>query len=145
MRSPLVLRGFLLGIALALAALLGVLVGDRRPPVERHSGRIVPDPVFPGQSVTVEWRASTHRACHGLVHRQVVDSAGTVWSLDAEPSSYAAGSRFLRRTFTIPVGTAWGPAKYRATVKFACNPLHYWWPITVEGPEVPFNVAPPKG
>jgi hypothetical protein len=43
----------------------------------------------------------------------------------------------------VPLATLPGPAKYRVTATYSCNPLHrVFWPIVVTQPDLSFYVTP---
>jgi hypothetical protein len=132
----------LLVLLIAFSGWIGVMVGDRELPIVRYSGVMTPDGPTPGSRVRVSYIVKYNRTCPATVTRTITDSTGTLWRLSTADAEYTVGNE-LSRSFFLPVGIAWGPAEYRATVSYVCNPLQNAWPIVSVGPVVRFNVAPP--
>lgn len=130
-------------VALFVVAPLTYMGFDREPPVDRMSGSMEPNKVHPGQMVTVTWYTKKHRRCNGDVSRQIIAADGKVHILEDADSSYSTQGDLLKRTFQIPIYIAYGPARYRSTVQFYCNPIHTYFPIKTVGPEVLFEIIPP--
>jgi hypothetical protein len=130
-------------VIIGIAGVLFYMATDRDPPFQRGPGRIFPVNPLPGSAVEVEWEGKRIRDCDGYVYRKIIDSHGVVFSIEGVPVTYfkTRNPDPLVRYFRLPVGAAPGPAKYIATTHYYCNPLHRWWPIVVETPQIDFNLA----
>jgi len=119
------------------------LLLDRAPPYERQSGRIVPENPKAGDTVAVHWTGERVRSCFGTVNRIIIDSSGVIHAFEAVDAVYADATqgKLLVREFTLPTQLPEGPAIYRATSLYVCNPVQRLWPIHFRGPDVKFNVA----
>lgn len=131
---------------LVAVLLVGGVLYDRRPVIEIESlhGRAVPPLVQEAGTLTIEWSAYRLRTCGTLVAREVVDAANVVFRLDQEsgPRSNALGFDIWRMTIPVPPSAAWGTARYRSTITYQCGITHGWFPVTVQSPEVPFEIVP---
>lgn len=128
------------------------MVFDRYPPYVRLDGIITPESPAPGDFVSVNWTIKVHRNCTPTprrnITRRVVDATGKhhdyepiegVYGLSPDPSGGA-----LSRSFQLPAFIASGPAIYKSSATFACNPLHTFWPIVVDTPDIKFTIAQPR-
>lgn len=116
----------------------------RSSPYDRSSGVITPENPRAGDVVSIHWVGNRTRECFGTVNRSVVDSQGVVYAFEAVSAIYASvenGTKLVRE-FTLPKQMAAGPATYKATTLFICNPIQRFWPIEIHGPDVHFDVAP---
>lgn len=149
--------------AIAFAAPAAWMLLDRDPPHIRESGQILADApadcgldddapkggIYPGSCVAVEWKIKTLRTCQrsstNSTMRRITDAQNVRWPIG--PVETVLGGthprRDLVRNFILPSGVAVGPASYHAISCFTCNPLHYLWPVCVDKPDIPFEVARP--
>lgn len=123
---------------------------DREPPYERVSGEILPPDPKPGDYVEVSWQIKVNRQCRRdqrrNVTRTIIDSIGKITDFDAVEGVYGGG-RFtegdtLNRGFYLPQTIDPGPAIYKSTACFACNPIQYLWPICISHPHINFTIRP---
>ena len=149
-------------IAIALAGPLTWMMLDREPPYISESGRITAAPpdrcglpdktpvgLMAGGCAAIDWKIKAIRNCKPAsqfnVTRVIVDQQGqhvlpkatSIYSLEEYPKE-------LTRYFPLPTTLAVGPASYRSTALYACNPLQYFFPIVVDRPDVLFTVGEAK-
>jgi hypothetical protein len=135
--------------AAALGAWFGVMALDREPPFmylpAEAGSKIVPNPANHGGMVSTDWHLTPiKRDCPRRVERvfENRDTGETVTTLDATPLSRAVltSSRSLSRSFVLPEIL---PVHndYYAIISFQCNSLHYFFPIVVITPKLPFDVV----
>ena len=138
-------------VSVAIVAPLMWMLLDRDPPYTDHVGTITPADPAPGDWITVDWKLTVHRVCHGWVQREIVDSQGVICNYDKQPairrdqlSNQQMGSPpdRLNRSFPLCDRAAPGPARYRALTCYQCNPLQKWWPICVRTPNIQFTIRP---
>lgn len=116
------------------AAISGVLVGDRIPPVNNLVGVVVPTKLRAGEDAVVRWKTAVTRQCESSTVRELIDSK-------AHTHVLSTGAPWeLEHSFAVPVDIPPGFSRYRAVVHFICNPLHQFFPIEVVSPEVLFEV-----
>jgi len=130
-------------LAVIVAGPLTWMALDRAPPVTRTAAGITPDPVRPGETVTVKFTLNTQRDCPGIIRREIIDAGKTIHRFEDVQATYAApdGNRHnFARELVMPRGLASGPAVYRSCVIAACNPIHYFWPIQQCEPVIKFTV-----
>lgn len=140
---------------------------DREPPYIRVSGQVVAvapeecglaagplDDIEPGSCVAVQWVIKPLRPCdpstRNNITRVIQDSERVNWPIgpvEGYIGSKQTASEPLTRFFRIPSGAAPGPAIYKSSATFACNPLQWvpwlqwlFWPITVSQPDLKFEI-----
>lgn len=152
LRNP---RQLILAAVLANCVIvpLAFMVLDREAPYSRTVGTIYPANPEPGSTVEVDWQIKTNRSCKPAVEnnlaRTITDSEKTVWSLTQIPTVFGRDIRDITNTvriarhFKLPGAIARGPAVYRSSAQFICDPFHlqHFWPITVEGPDIKFTIG----
>lgn len=130
-----------------------LIVGDRSSPYINLQGEVKTDPAIPGGQVLVRFSGDYKRNCNGQVFFSIIDSGKNVHLLEAlatipdnSPSDLdkTTGKIEWTREFTLPLGTAEGPAIFRARPEYWCNPLQHYWPIKVDPQDFPFNVERPR-
>lgn len=124
--------------ALAALAALGAwgyndLVLDRHP-VDFELTEIYPNPAAPGSYTSLFYMGQQNYICDGIIHRWIVDSAGTVHDLpDVTMFQYDGASSApvqFEREIRIPASAAHGVATMHVTAVRWCNVLqHMFWPI----------------
>lgn len=137
--------------AVFLIAPIVWMLMDRNPPYVRNSGMIMPDHPAPGDFVGVRWNITVSRVCPPNVPfnvtRTIVDGSGKIHEFTPVTGVYGTeeqpNSPTLSRAFQLPTSITPGPAVYRSTACFACNPIHYLWPVCVKTPEIAFTIIPP--
>lgn len=128
-------------------------LADREPPYDRVVGRIMPENPAPGSTIEAEWTIRTNRSCspssNRNVTRRIVDSHNVLWDFETVPSVYGrelsardSPDRIVR-IFALPQGVATGPARYKSSACFACNPVQQLWPICIDRPDIEFMIGGP--
>ena len=142
-----------LAALLIVAPLVWMLWMDRVPPLVLYDGRIEPFQVYPGQTdVKVVWHARfSGRDCPGYSQRELVDYKLNLWPKLKRARGgvfHPSDSDLLVGTVTtppldIPKQVELGPAEYRVTQFYYCNPLQRWlgWPIVEKSVPIRFEVV----
>jgi len=137
-------------LVMALAVLgsvnLAIWVVDREPPIEYEGAHALSAKVPQGGSIDVEFSVFRKRICPVVTRRWLTDAKNERHSIP----QYTVGLRLLagretyRRSITIPLSAAPGPAQYDVTLSYVCNPLQRIMnmPIEVSSPPVKFEVVP---
>lgn len=126
---------------------------DREPPYTFLAGRVLPPLPEPGGQLDVMWEVQINRTSCRLansrsVTRRIVDSRGTIWDFANLPIAMSkqplveGQTKLIVRSLDLPWSIARGPATYRSTACFVCDPfgLQEAWPICVSTPDLKFNV-----
>lgn len=136
--------------AIAVFAPVIWMLLDREPPYTRSSGRIEPSNPAPGDFISVHWNIRVERNCPPVVprniNRTIIDSTGKYHDFEAVEGLYGTSPKALpgiSRTLRLPKDITPGPAKYRSQACFACNPIHYFWPVCVSQPDIAFEISRP--
>ncbi|MEP9376222.1 hypothetical protein ABLE91_05890 [Aquabacter sp. CN5-332] len=133
-------------VAGATGAYLCSLVIDREPPVIVTDSRLITPQVEPGGTLKVEVEIFRTRRCETSIDRFIFDSQGGRHILEPLELRSAGGARGEERytnLIPVPLDAAPGPARYRSSATYRCNPLHRLSPITAEPREVQFEIMPP--
>lgn len=130
-----------------VASVLGALwVNDRSPPVETIRQEALNSPQ-PGEDLIVQYEVVRTRLCSAMIERTIFDGQNGRHLLP-DVDRLAAGP-IGRQTYQVsplvPKSAAPGPARYRVTIAYKCNPLHTVWPITVLAADVMFTISPKSG
>ena len=138
---------YVMPIIAVAAAVAGYTLLDWTPPVDPQSihAKAMPATVTPAGVYCIRWEAKRNRVCNRQTSHTFVDSTGFIHRPDLAPGSLKpeTGSDFWTRCYYAPAGASWGRAEHRVKINFYCNPLHNWWPITVEPEGVPVEVVKP--
>lgn len=124
---------------------------DRDPPFVVTNGRIDPQNPIVNSSIEITWDIKPQRSCQpssaAKVTRTIIDSKGIRHTYAAVPAVYGtpqqSESGEIMRSVPLPENIT-GPAKYTSVACYACNPLQQLWPICIQLPEIPFEIAPAK-
>ncbi len=126
---------------------LGIWVADREPPIIYEDAKALSPTVEQGGTIEIEFSVFRTRICPLITKRWLTDSAKERHSIP----HYTTGLRLLagretyRRSITVPVAAAPGPAEYRVTLEYVCNPLqNFMGPIVVTSPPIRFKVLPAR-
>jgi len=126
---------------------LGIWVADREPPIIYEDAKALSSTVEQGGTIEIEFSVFRTRICPLITKRWLTDSAKERHSIP----QYTTGLRLLagretyRRSITVPVAAAPGPAEYRVTLEYVCNPLqNFMGPIVVTSPPIKFKVLPAR-
>ena len=126
------------------------LIGPRFESRALINAHIEPPVLEPGQIGSFKFTASGEtrrfdKICDGVVHRWIVDSQGTIWSITdanaAEVIPMDHGSFDFVRQFPVAVGAAAGPAVYHSEVTRWCNPLQQLFLPIVIYHRAPFEIV----
>lgn len=130
---------------------------DREPPYTRMLGSISPVNPSPGDIIEIRWSIRKNRDCAsvsgGNLSRYIVDADKVVVELAKVPTLFGTevfqvdpvtNMATIIRPLKLPHRTALGPAVYKSSARFICDFFHLqsFHPIVIDGPEIPFNVAP---
>ena len=143
------LYGFAAGVIAAVVAVssfnMAVMVVDREAPITYQSARAITTDAKRGGVVEVEYKVTRARLCPVLAKRWIHDAAGQKHSVPQYTvgADLTAGRETYRRSFTIPMSAALGPARYEVVLEYTCNPLQkLLGPTTVVSPPVRFVIVP---
>ncbi|RYF40834.1 MAG: hypothetical protein EOO27_47150 [Comamonadaceae bacterium] len=133
-------------IAILLAAVVGggsgVWLVDRELPTVIISAEPVAPVVAAGGELRVDYVVRRHRSCAVTVDRFIIDRFNTRYELDdlnVNAGLPLGEDRFVQPV-RVPQGVEPGPAKYRTSSTYTCNPLQKLWPITGGTRDIPFLV-----
>ena len=137
-------------IATPLAVVLAWLVTsiiDRAAPIHYFEAFAVQTTAYPGGTIDIRFDVDRVRTCQVLnVGRYITDKDGVEHAVNGYTVSTDTrpGRESYSRTITIPDAVPAGPASYFLRIKYACNWLHnLGWPITVQSPNVSFELVEP--
>jgi hypothetical protein len=135
--------------AILAAALLGggsgVWLVDRDPPTIIYSAEAVVPIVPAGGDLRIDYVVRRLKPCTVSVDRFIIDKFKTRYELP--DLNVGAGlplgeDRFIQ-PIEVPPGVEPGPAIYRTTSTYVCNPLQRLWPITGGTRDIPFIIKTP--
>ena len=126
-------------LAFTLAAYWAVV--DRQPIGESESAILTPV-VEPGGTFTIRYHVRWNSACKVTGYRFVIDSAGQQYTI-APDQRYVHPFDKPEFLINIPIALAArpGPAVYRATVIYECNPLQRLFPLETQIADRHFTIA----
>lgn len=138
---------FAIPVSILIVAPLIWMTVNRNPPWEFSEVTISPTKVVQGGEIEITFTTKQLRGTcgPGVVYREFRDSLGRLIVYDpvlrSEAPTLDSRGQFTRSA-KIPLSMDPGPAIYRGTSCYTCNPLQSWlrWPICVSTPEVPFTV-----
>lgn len=88
---------------------------------------VIPSPAIPGVAASVLYQGTESNACDGIVHHWIIDSKGTLYSLD-DSSVFHPGTDHdpkkiitFVRPFLVPPGISGGVAEYHSEASRWCN------------------------
>lgn len=135
----------------ALAALgsvnLGIWVVDRDPPIIYEDAKALSSEVEQGGVIEIEYSVFRTRICPLVTKRWLIDADRTRHSIPQFTTGLRllAGRETYRRSITVPMAAAPGPAEYSVTLEYVCNPLqNFLGPIVVTSPPIKFKVIPAR-
>lgn len=129
-----------------VAALSGVVsywAMDREPPLELYRGEAMNSPVRAGDVLKIKFFYNRHKQCQVKVDRYIVDSSNVQVTLVGTEFAFAPGSigpGDIAIAVDIPKAMSQGRARYLSVRYYQCNPVHWIWPIVVDGPVVDFII-----
>jgi len=164
-------RDMVIMVIAGVAAIPIWMAMDRTPPYIRESGMVslamsdtlcgsmslqstdaaTTAEIFPGSCVTVDWKIKTLRNCPpdvtDNIHPRITDATGVRFTLAPTRGKFGTPVQDILdpniyRFFRLPVAMSSGIAIYESDVTYACNPLHYIWPVHVIEPKISFTVQP---
>ena len=129
----------------ALALIVLTVFGDMwyaPPPAMFYYREVINDPVAPGGNLKIHIRSTISRPCDRETVRTLVDSSGHVFP------PYVTTPRPVVRDLTIelpiPLDAKEGPAQIMATVRWKCNIVQNYFPVTVDLLPLDFIIGKPK-
>lgn len=142
--NAIIWRGLVLALLGIPMGIFGMWVVDREPPTTVLRFEVTPMQVLPGGTVEVRYFVRRIRSCAIIVDRVLYDAKGVRTPLEdrnfvAAPGPLGDDNYVV--AINLPDNFALGRGRYRATSVYRCNPLHGWFPITVFGPDVYFDVV----
>lgn len=144
-RYPLI-TGVLLIVVAACGATFGRWASERQLPIQVLKVRVLTPVVKPDEELRVEFTIQRFRTdCAIVVTRLLLDSERGRYVLmprefPSAPGPLGTDSYVV--PVAIPKGIALGPATYRTLTSYACNALHYVWPLVAPQIDVTFEVKP---
>ena len=134
----------------AFGSWVAVMFQDNEPPHTYVSGKITPDPAWPGARVTLDLTTTDGtRSCPGSVTRELFnDETGEhIVTYDPTPSAVAKqkSNNEVNKTFLLPETFKGAKrVRYEGRVCFRCNPLHTVFPdlVCTDTPKIVFGVIP---
>lgn len=136
----------LAAVAAVPMALVFSAAVDRAPPISYRSAFADKIAVRAGAQLAIRFEAVRHEVCRSLnVSRYVTDATGVEHAVAvdiiAAEGATLEGRETSDRTITVPDTVKLGPAEYFIRLRYACNWLQVFWPVTVESPHVRFTVV----
>ncbi|MCL6653464.1 hypothetical protein A6R70_14320 [Agrobacterium rubi] len=126
---------------------VAIWVADREPPIIYEDAKALAPTVEQGGTIEIEFSVFRTRICPLITKRWLTDSAKERHSIPQFTTGLRllAGRETYRRSITVPVAAAPGPAEYRVTLEYRCNPLQgFLGPIVVTSPPIRFSVLPAR-
>lgn len=126
---------------------VAIWVADREPPIIYEDAKALAPTVEQGGTIEIEFSVFRTRICPLITKRWLTDSAKERHSIPQFTTGLRllAGRETYRRSITVPVAAAPGPAEYRVTLEYVCNPLqNFLGPIVVTSPPIRFSVLPAR-
>lgn len=126
---------------------LGIWVADREPPIIYEDAKALAPTVEQGGTIEIEFSVFRTRICPLITKRWLYDAAKERHSIPQYTTGLKllAGRETYRRSITVPLAAAPGPAEYRVTLEYVCNPLqNFLGPIVVTSPPIKFRVLPAR-
>lgn len=128
----------------AVGGWAGWQASDRSPPVVVYSAK-AESTASPGGTLRVAYVLNRNRQCETVVDRSIIDSRKTRFVMT--PLAFMTGAGPIGQEqyvslVPVPTQAALGPAVYRTTSRFTCNPINLLMPIYSPTREVPFEVKP---
>lgn len=121
---------------------LGTLAADREMPVVMYDVEALTPFVDPGGELKVEYAVFRRRSCEVQIDRFIYDSGKVRWPL--LDTNINAGLPLGEEHYVVPVkipeGAMKGPAFYRISPTYICNPLQRLWPISGGSRDVAFII-----
>jgi hypothetical protein len=136
-RLVLVVAFYAASIAMFGLFLVWQLDGDPRKTAIRT---VVTPNVEQGGDLMLRVAAIMDQTCAVNVRRAIVDSEGTLHLSVPVIDTREAGTAITTIRSTVPSGAAPGPAYYRVTLEWQCNPLQRLWPRIEQLPDLPFTI-----
>ncbi len=132
-------------VALVPAIAIGIWAVDREPPVSNLLGRFDRwDSINPPVAL-ITWTGSRHRICGGTAFRWVFSDRP--YNLNEVPLPPAGAAAQVGKgpdvwTVSVPIPrealeTSRSHINLRVRVVWQCNPLHHYYPIVGDPPEIP--------
>lgn len=126
-----------------------IMIFDRRDPINIEAISLMPNRARAGDTMTMRWSATIHRAgCSGVVIRRYIGAVDKVIrETVGQPTVFrgTAGKKTedFEIQFVVPNNLGPGPYTYEPLVKRWCNPLQqHLWPIVTHQMPVEFTVVP---
>lgn len=124
-----------------------IMLFDRRDPIVVEAVFLAPSPAYPGDTLTMRWRAREYRACDGVVKRRFIGARDhIIREAIAVPTVYHGTADGLPRDFEVQfvIPNNLGPGSYSyepVTIRW-CNELQrLLWPLVSYPPPVGFSVV----
>lgn len=105
--------------------------------------RVLNSPVTPGEDLRMVFIGEAFRNCPAMAQEELIDGNNIVWTvkerfgvIQREPGHFEA-----EVNVPTPKEAAPGPALYRSTVRYACNPYQKWFAPLIAHREQKFTFS----
>lgn len=114
-----------------------------RQPIGSSSSEILTPVVKAGGEFTIRYRTQWSSTCRVTGYRFIIDSVGQQYTV-APDTRFVGPQDSPEFTITVPIPRAAqpGPAVYRATLFYECNPLQKWFPLERSITDRTFTIVP---
>lgn len=148
-------RIFTFGVAGVIGVTLGSWAIEREPATVMRRMEVITPEVQPGGRLRIHYFVTRYKDCMIKIDRSIHDSQKVRYvlpDLDFTRGPGPLGEDDYVSETVVPNTLAEGPAFYRATTRYQCNPLHRFWPIvvgpidlyfTIKGEPLPMPVVVP--
>lgn len=133
----------LFALVAAFSAILTWWAVDRDPPVELYKGEALNSPISAGETLKINFTYNRHKQCAVKVDRFIVDAMNVQITMVGTEFAFTPGMLGpgeIAIAVPLPKSLSQGPARYLSVRHYQCNPVHWIWPIVVDGPVVNFIV-----
>lgn len=134
---------------MAVVATVGVVglggfwsIVDRQP-IGSSSSEVLTPVVTAGGEFTIRYHTQWSSTCRVTGYRFIIDSAGQQYTV-APDTRFVGPKDAPEFTISVPIPRAAqpGPAVYRATLFYECNPLQKWFPLERNITDRTFTIVP---
>jgi hypothetical protein len=134
----------LIVVTCVLFSLIGYWSIVDRQPVGESASEVLTPIVPQGGTFTIQYTVKWNGSCKVSGYRFVIDSAGQQYTV-APDQRLVTPSDAPEFVINIPIPSSAkpGPAIYRATILYQCNPLQYIFPLERQIPDRHFEISLP--
>lgn len=130
-------------ITTVVVALGGYWAIVDRQPIGTSTSEVLTPTVEPGGEFTIRYRTQWSGTCRVTGYRFIIDSAGQQYTV-APDTRFVSPQDTPEFTISVPIpkGAQEGPAVYRATLFYECNPLQRLFPLERKVTDRTFTILP---